>query len=181
MMKKPQERDVYQGRYITVTEEQIHKHCYERVHLRSGVQIIPFRDNHILLIREYRVHEGRERWKLVSGWIDKEEKTPQEIAQEELAEEVGMRAEKWTLWKTHDTHGQTIGTTTYYFIAQEIETITQAPENPDHDEVREMRWVSQGAFQRLLRTQQVMWDTSALYVLQFFLQHHQKRSALHKK
>lgn len=56
---------VYEGNYIRVTEEVINDHTFERAHFRPGVHVLPFRDNKLLLIREYRHHEGGSRWKFI--------------------------------------------------------------------------------------------------------------------
>lgn len=164
----PNEKKVYHGKYITVSEEMIRDDLYERIHLRAGVHVIAVKEKSILLIREYRVHEGKERWKLVSGWIDKEHKTTQEIAQEELAEEAGLEAETWKEWKTYNTHGMTIGFITTYFVARGISIMPNPPINPDHDEVRELRWVSENEFHMMLDEELTAWDHDAMHVLQLF-------------
>lgn len=121
----------YQGKYLTITEEIINNHTYERVSLRPGVHVMPVDRNKILLMNEFRPHEKAARWKLVSGWVDKEHLSPLDHAKEELAEEVGMQAEEWQeVYNTIHPNG-TVNANTYYFICKNITELEKKIENPD--------------------------------------------------
>ncbi|MCI5050689.1 MAG: NUDIX domain-containing protein [Candidatus Pacebacteria bacterium] len=121
----------YQGNYLTLSEEVINNHVYERVSLRPGVHVMPVKNEKILLMHEYRPHEKKSRWKLVSGWVDKEHMSPLDHAKEELAEEVGMQAKNWSeLYNTHFPNA-TINGNTYYFLCSEVSELEIKIENPD--------------------------------------------------
>jgi len=121
----------YQGNYITVTEEEINGHIYERAQLREGVRVIPIQNNKVLLMSEFRPHEKDYRWKLVSGWCDKEKRSPLEHAQEELAEELGMQAENWKEFFNSILPNATLSPSTHYFLCENISELEEKVENPD--------------------------------------------------
>lgn len=124
-------KNVYKGRYITVSEELIGDHVYERMELLPGVHILPIRDDKILLMNEYRSHEKGSRWKLVTGWCDKSEKTPLDHAKEELAEELGMQAETWVEFFDGSVPNATVNGNTKYFLCKDISELDEKIENPD--------------------------------------------------
>lgn len=160
-------QEVYKGRYITITEEVIGDHTYERMVLRPGVCVIPANaDKEIMLIKEFRTHERSARWKAVSGWMDKDGYDDLETAKEELAEEVGMAAKRWKKLPVFDIVDKTINMTTSYFIAYDPYLLENPPKNPDHDEIEQLRWVSLRAYEIMLENGEMMWDRDALYILQ---------------
>jgi len=161
-----EKKTVYKGNYITVTEEMMGDHTYERMVLRPGVCVIPAKDGEILLIKEFRAHEKGARWKAVSGWMDKDGLDNLTIAKEELAEEVGMAAENWEKLPHFDIVDKTISIETSYFIAHDPYLLEDPPENPDHDEIEQLRWVSLRAYEIMLENGEMMWDRDALYILQ---------------
>ncbi len=157
---------VYTGKYITITEQEMGDHTYERMVLRPGVCVIPAKDKEILLIKEFRAHEKGARWKAVSGWMDKEGLDDITTAKEELAEEIGMASDKWEKLPHFDIVDKTINMTTSYFIAFDPYILENPPKNPDHDEIEQLRWVSLHAFEIMLENGEIMWDRDALYILQ---------------
>ena len=132
----------YQGKYITTSEEQINGHTYERTELIPNVHVMPVRDNKILLMNEYRTHEKSSRWKLITGWCEKENKSILQHAQEELAEEVGMQAEYWEEYFNASVPNATVNVNTRYFLCKDISILGQKIENPDSGEVLEYGWFS---------------------------------------
>ncbi len=155
----------YQGSYLTITEETIDNHLYERVQLRKGVHVIPMQENKVLLMREHRPHEKADRWKLVSGWCDKEGKTPLEHAIEEFSEEVGMKAEAWE--EIYDTvlPNATINHNTHYFLCTGITPDENRLANPDNGEVLEYQWLTRQEILTLLYERKMWLDTGALLIL----------------
>ncbi len=131
---------MYQGKYIKITEEEIHGHTYERTSLLPNVHVLPIRDNKILLMNEYRTHEKSSRWKLISGWCDKENKKPLDHAQEELAEEVGMQAEYWEEFFDGSSENATVNYNTHYFVCKNISELPEKIESPDSGEVLDYDW-----------------------------------------
>lgn len=130
----------YKGKYITTSEEKINGHTYERTELIPNVHVMPVRDNKILLMNEYRNHEKDSRWKLITGWCEKENKNPLEHAQEELAEEVGMQAEYWEEIFDASVPNGTINRNTKYFLCKNISSLDQKIKNPDTGIVIDYNW-----------------------------------------
>ncbi len=161
------EHNVYEGRYITVTEETIDYHTYERMYLRPGIVVLPVNQRKILLILEDRVHEVEPRWKLVSGWMDKDGLDDLEIAQEELAEEVGMASDQWEKLPFCGRSRNTLNVPIAYFAAHNPYHLSNPPQNPDNDVVLERKWVDFAMYNNLLDDGAVMWDRDALYALKF--------------
>lgn len=156
----------YQGNYITVTEEVINNHIYERVRLRAGVHVIPVRDNKVLFMHEHRTHEHKPRWKLVSGWCDKDNTTPLLHAQEELAEELGMQAGYWEELYNTIAPGATVDPNTYYFLCRDISELDTKIINPDHGcEVLGYRWMNSHDVYTALNAGEMWMDDSALAAL----------------
>ena len=140
MLKNNMKQTKYQGTYITASEAVIGGHTYERVELMENVHVMPIRDKKILLINEYRNHERSARWKLITGWCDKENKTPQDHAIEELAEEVGMQAEIWEKFFSSATPNATVNINSHYFVCKSISELVVKIENPDTSKVLEYAW-----------------------------------------
>ena len=158
----------YAGTYITVTEEILHDHTYERAALRPGVQVIPYKDGKIMLMHESRTHETESRWKLVSGWLDKPEKSALEHAQEELAEEVGYISKSWTQIHHNDDTNFTVSFQTAFFVCTDLEKIDQPPVNPDIGcTVLGYDWYSFEEIFELLATGKALRDNTMLVALSY--------------
>jgi 8-oxo-dGTP pyrophosphatase MutT (NUDIX family) len=157
----------YKGNYITVTEEIIHGHRYERVLLRPGIQVIPYReDGKILLMHESRTHETISRWKLVSGWVDKDGKTPLEHAIDELAEEVGYTATSWFHISKMDDKNFTISFQTDFFACTDLVKIPNPPNNPDEGcQVLDCGWFSFDEIFDLMADGRMLKDNTILVAL----------------
>lgn len=163
----------YKGKYITITEEIINNHVYERVAIREGVQVFPYRDEKILLIKEYRTHEKKARYKFVSGMCDKDGKSPLNHAKEELAEEAQMKAEYWEEIYNSQVPNATINPNVHFFVCTEISELEETIENPDSSEVLETRWCSlEDLFQ--LMNQKEIWLDDVLMVAVWYLNNKKK-------
>lgn len=125
------EKKVFDGEYVQVTLEERGVHTYERVYLRSGITVIPVTaDYHILCVREKDWNTGITRTKLVSGYVNPGE-DPMDCAKRELAEEIGVTAESWTLHLCAESEEATVQKKKYYYVAKNL-TIGQS--HPDSDE-----------------------------------------------
>ncbi|MGJ4085913.1 NUDIX domain-containing protein [Corynebacterium macclintockiae] len=63
----------------------------------SAVAVAAVRDNHVMMIRQYRHGVGRHLWEIPAGLLDLVGEDPLEAARRELAEEAGLRAHSWHL------------------------------------------------------------------------------------
>lgn len=162
------QKEVYKGNYITVTEEDIDGHIFERAQLRSGVQVIPYENGKIMLIHESRAHETGSRWKLVSGWIDKNGKTFLDHAKEELAEEAGYCAKKWKELPPIGDNNFTISFNTHFFVCEDLEKLEEPPINPDENcEVFDVRWFSFDEIFELMLQDKILKDNTMMVALSF--------------
>jgi ADP-ribose pyrophosphatase YjhB (NUDIX family) len=160
-------KNVFEGKYLTASTENVDGHIYERVSMLSGVRVIPVEDDKILFIREYRKHEKQSRLKLIGGWVDKEEKNSEEIAKEELREEVSMSAKKWELFYTYNTPNQTIEERVDYFVAKELTKLSKQY-NPDGDVVEDVVFLTQKQVKEKLINREILWDKDMVVVLLLF-------------
>lgn len=123
----------FEGRFITVTDDG----KFERAYLRASVQVIPFtNDGKILMIKEHRPVEGISRWKFVSGFIDKEGLSAEQIAQEELMEEAGFEAKRLVRYFHHE-HQHSLIIPITYFLAYDLQE-KRLP-NPDGDVIEDVQ------------------------------------------
>ncbi len=158
---------IFQGKYLTMSTEEINGHLYERVTMRSGVAVLPIKDNKILFIKEYRPHEKKSSLKLLGGWIDKKGMSPLQIAQEELREEISMKADKWKLFYEYNTKNHTIEETKAYFIAEDLQQLPPQ-KNPDNDIVEEIVFLDEEELKEKLLNKEILWDKDITVVLMFF-------------
>lgn len=63
----------------------------------SAVAVAAVRDNHVMMIRQYRHGVGRHLWEIPAGLLDLVGEDPLEAARRELAEEADLRAHSWHL------------------------------------------------------------------------------------
>ena len=159
---------IFQGKYLTMSTEEIKGHLYERVTMRSGIRVLPINnDNKILFIKEYRQHEKSAQWKLIGGWVDKEKLTPLEIAKEELREEVSLKAGKWKLFYEYKIPNGTIEEDVYYYIAEDLQQLS-LQENPDSDIVEEIVFLNEKELKEKLFKKEIIWDKDVTVALMLF-------------
>lgn len=127
------EKEVYKGNIIRVTEEKIGSIVWERAYLPHGVIIFPITDDgKIILINEKRPHENPpERIKAVSGILEPHKGSPEENAQREMQEEIGLKASTMELLWHHSGTG-TVNSDQYFFIARGL--VPSKLPNPDGEE-----------------------------------------------
>ena len=158
---------IYQGKYLTMSTEDIDGHIYERVTLRPGVKILAVQDDKILFIKEYRAHEKSARWKLVTGWVDKENKTTLQIAKEELQEEASYQAKNWELFYHLQTTGGTVEVDTSYFIAKDLQQLPPQ-NNPDNDIVQEKKFLTKQEIIQKMQQKEIIWEDDMAVVWMYF-------------
>jgi 8-oxo-dGDP phosphatase len=94
------ERRAWTGRRIEVAVVEVAgpgdgRHEREIVHHPGAVAMAPLHDDGtITLVRQYRAALDAEVWEIPAGLRDVEGEPPEETAQRELAEEVGLRADR---------------------------------------------------------------------------------------
>lgn len=97
---------VYQGRVISLVRDTVAMpgggdSVREVVHHPGAVAVVAVDDDdRVVLLRQYRHPVGRHLWELPAGLRDADGEPPLETAKRELAEEVQLAAERWSLLTT---------------------------------------------------------------------------------
>jgi len=94
---------VYDGRIISLRRDTVAMpgggdSVREVVHHPGAVAVVALDDDdHVVLLRQYRHPVGRHLWELPAGLRDEDGEPPLETAKRELAEEVQLAADRWSL------------------------------------------------------------------------------------
>jgi 8-oxo-dGTP pyrophosphatase MutT (NUDIX family) len=106
------QRSAWQGRRISVAIAEVegpsgHRHEREIVHHPGAVGIVPIHDDGtITLVRQYRAALDADVWEIPAGLRDVDGEPAELTAGRELAEEVGLRAERLEhLFTFHNSPG----------------------------------------------------------------------------
>lgn len=130
----PQEKTIYDGRYVQLTELRLDNKLYEKAYIRHAVIILAIKDDgSLIMVEEKRDHEDKAsliRTKPVTGFIDDGD-TWQETAHKELQEEVKLDAGKLLLLQKVTNQGN-INVEHYFVIATDL--FSSAIVNPDGEE-----------------------------------------------
>jgi ADP-ribose pyrophosphatase len=98
---------VYEGRVITLVKDTVAmpgggESVREVVHHPGAVAVVALDDEgRVVLLRQFRHPVGGYLWELPAGLRDADGEPPLETAKRELAEEVELAAERWSLLTTH--------------------------------------------------------------------------------
>jgi len=103
MEERVESEEVYGGKLFKVYRDRVrlpngHLTTREIVRHPGSVAIIPrTADGRIVLVRQFRYVTGRELWEIPAGTLDKPGEEIPAAARRELAEEAGLKAERWTV------------------------------------------------------------------------------------
>jgi 8-oxo-dGTP pyrophosphatase MutT (NUDIX family) len=93
-------RPAWQGRRVSVAVVEVEgpdgdRFDREIVHHPGAVAMVPLHDDGtVTLVHQHRVAVGEAMWEIPAGMRDHADEPPEETAQRELGEEVGLRAER---------------------------------------------------------------------------------------
>ena len=102
MEERVESQEVYAGRLFQVYKDQVRVGngkvvTREIVRHPGSVAVIPRQaDGRVVLVRQFRYVTGRELWEIPAGTLDKPNESIPDAAHRELAEEAGLKAERWT-------------------------------------------------------------------------------------
>jgi 8-oxo-dGDP phosphatase len=97
---------VYDGRVISLRRDTVAMpgggdSVREVVHHPGAVAVVALDEqDHVVLLRQYRHPVGQHLWELPAGLRDEDGEPPLETAKRELAEEVQLAAQRWSLLLT---------------------------------------------------------------------------------
>ena len=143
------------------------KFCQKPRQARKDIVIVlPYENNKILLIKEYRKDYDAEMWKFISGGMDKPHLGGLETAQEELAEEVKRESNDWSLYHQFDKRFSSVNI--YYYIANNPKLMKNPIENPDEDDIIvDEKWVDLDELWEMVDTHELIWKESVLVAINF--------------
>jgi 8-oxo-dGTP pyrophosphatase MutT (NUDIX family) len=145
-MQKPEligREAVYKGKIVTVHRDTLRQngHTVERevVEHADSVAVVALDErSRVLLVRQYRHPVGELLWELPAGLLDAPDEDPLAAARRELAEETGVRADRWEpLVELHPSPGMT-GEHVRIFLAREL---SEGDVDREPDEDLESAWV----------------------------------------
>jgi 8-oxo-dGTP pyrophosphatase MutT (NUDIX family) len=129
--KKVSSRIAYQSPWLTVREDAVitpggKDALYSVVESKPGVLVIALNDqNEMYLIESFRYPLQAWRWEIPGGGIDAGT-TPLSAAQNELAEELGLKAQTWTqLGDMYPSNNGPLNDHNYVFVAQQLQETTK--------------------------------------------------------
>ncbi len=144
--------------------------CQKPRQARDDIVIIfPFQDKKILIIKEYRKDLDTEIWKFVSGGMDKSHLNSLETAKEELAEEIKMECNDWSLYHQFDKEFSSVNI--FYFIATNPQLMKKPIKNPDEDDIIvDQKWVNLEELWAMIDEKEIIWKESVLVAVNFLRQ-----------
>ena len=77
-----------------------------------------------------------------------------------------MTSDKWECFHVLDTVGSTIGSKKTFFVAYDPKLVTDRPENPDHDTVEDMKWVTLPELWKMLDNNEIEWSDRTIAGIQ---------------
>ncbi len=132
------------------------------------VIILPYdtQNNRVLLIQEYVYYYDKLIWKFVSGRIDKKGKDPQQHAQEELFEELGMKTENMRTYYTFEKIFKF--RKIHVYVAENPIEVIHPIENPDHKHgnyIHDQKWVDYETLMEMVKKREIIWNESVFVAL----------------
>jgi len=176
----------YKGRIIGVEleDKEINGKLikFEKAVRSPGVRIIAYKDNQVLLTKEFRYELNDWDYRLAGGKVvDKlEEYLPiredgtklndavEEAVKREAKEELGLDVKSMTLFKK-STCGATVEWDLYYYTTNDF--IEQVENNPDEGEQIEKMWVSFNEASEMCMNGKISEERSAITLLNFLSSH----------
>lgn len=156
------EKEVYKGQIVRVTEEKIEEILWERVYLPNGVIIFPMNEKgQILMVEEKRPHENPPiRIKPISGILEPEKGSPEENAQREMQEEIGLKAGSLENFWNMKASG-TVNNLQYFFLARNLSE-SKLP-NPDGEEtIISVKAYEVEELMKMYMNDEIKWSLSTL-------------------
>jgi len=167
------EKQVYKGQIIQVTEEVIGTTTWERAYLPSGVIIFPINEKgEVLMVEEMRPHEKPSvRIKPVSGILEHDKGSPEENAQREMQEEIGLKAGRIENYWTMRSNG-TVNNEQFFFVARDL--VPSKFPNPDgEDTIMSIKAFGIEELREKFMKDEIKWSMSTLGFFRL-LQHLEK-------
>lgn len=134
---------------------------------KGAVIVVPLtHDKKIIMIKQYRYTIDSWQWEVVAGGLgDKGDKMPEEVAREELAEEIGATADNLEKLAMVYTAYAVSNIRTHLFLARGVK-INQKPARGLAEEISEVKEFSIDEVKKMIQTGEIL-DGESVIALQF--------------
>jgi 8-oxo-dGTP pyrophosphatase MutT (NUDIX family) len=134
------------GRIITVTDD-TYRYAdgktadREIVRTTGAAAIVAIDDEHLWLVRQPReAVDDPDSLELPAGRLDKDGESPLQSAQRELAEEIGLQAQRWTFLKAYRSSVGFTDETVHLFLAEDLSEATGEHDSGEDERIEIVRW-----------------------------------------
>ncbi|MFN8283379.1 MAG: NUDIX hydrolase [Chitinophagales bacterium] len=146
--QKLSEKTVYDNKWITVTHEDVitptgTNGIYGKVHFKNyAIGIIPIdADGNTYLVGQYRYAINEYSWEIPEGG-GLLENDILEAARRELAEEVGLVAQRYTQICINNTSNSATDELSYIFVAQDLTAVETQPDETEQLQIKKLSLLS---------------------------------------
>ncbi|MCW2992959.1 MAG: hydrolase [Conexibacter sp.] len=136
----------FAGRIVTVTDDTFRyadgkTADREIVRTTGAAAIVAVDEEHVWLVRQPREAIGDpDSLELPAGRLDKEGEGPLETAQRELAEEIGLQAERWTSLKAYNSSVGFTDEHVHVFLAEGLSEAPGKHDSGEDERIEIVRW-----------------------------------------
>lgn len=159
---------IYQGPLFTLHqfEVEINGQTFKRdvLNHHKAVAILVVQNSQILFVKQFRYGIMQETLEIPAGLIDGGEK-PEEAAQRELAEEVGLGAKVLNLFNVLYPVPAYCNELSYFFEAQDLYPFKK---DADPDEDLEVKWLNIDEVWKMLQNPNPPFDMKTVVALQYY-------------
>ena len=169
------EEKKYNGQFVQVYERTLEDIIFEQVYVKDSVVVLPINEKgELILIKEKRIQESPAiRWKLVTGFLEKEWSIL-DNANRELAEETNLKANYLKLYQTISNTG-TLNSNQHFIIAKKLKECYLP--NPDGDVILKIKPFSfKHIVAKILNGKWFQGTQSGFIILKYYLNHISNKS-----
>jgi len=136
----------FAGRIITVTDDTFRyadgkTADREIVRTTGAAAIVAVDDEHVWLVRQPReAIDDPDSLELPAGRLDKEGESPLDSARRELAEEIGLQAERWTFLKAYNSSVGFTDEVVHLFLAEGLGEAPGEHDSGEDERIEVVRW-----------------------------------------
>jgi 8-oxo-dGTP pyrophosphatase MutT (NUDIX family) len=139
-------RTIHEGRIVTLTDETYRyadgqTHDREIVRTTGAVAVVAVDDEHLWLVRQPREAIGDpDSLEVPAGRLDVAGEPPAETAKRELAEEIGLQADRWTFLKAYKSSVGFTDETVHLFLAEGLSPAVGEHDSGEDERIEIVKW-----------------------------------------
>lgn len=139
-------KTIHAGRIVTLTDE-TYKYADGKTASREiarttgAVAIVAVDDEHVWLVRQPReAIDDPDSLEVPAGRLDKDGEPPQDTAKRELAEEIGLQAERWTFLKAYRSSVGFTDETVHVYLAEGLSPAEGEHDSGEDERIEIVKW-----------------------------------------